>query len=96
MDSNEATLEDKKLLVEQYKAYLADLQHIAGRLETNRGFMLSLLTLLFLFLSLAGKDGAFLKVAPQFTWIILIVAVLICIAWFLRLRTYSAIIKSKF
>jgi hypothetical protein len=96
MDNDTAALENKKLLLEQYKAYLADLQQIGGRLETNRSFMLSILTLLFMFLSLAGKDGTFLKIAPQLTWVILIVAVVICFAWFLRIRTYSAIIKSKF
>jgi len=94
MNNDTATLEDKKLLLEQYKAYLADLQQIGGRLETSRSFMLSILTLLFL--SLAGKDGTFLKIAPQLTWIILSIAVVICFAWFLRIRTYNAIIKSKF
>lgn len=95
MDKDTAALEDKKLLLEQYKAYLVDLQQIGGRLETNRSFMLSILTLLFLFLSLAGKEGTLLKIAPQLTWIILIVAVLICVAWFLRIKTYGAKIKSK-
>lgn len=96
MDKDIAELEYKKLLLEQYKVYLADLQSIGSRLETNRSFMLSILTLLFVFLSLAGKDGTFLKIAPQLTWIILLIAVVICIAWFLRIRTYGAIIKSKF
>jgi hypothetical protein len=96
MDNDTAALEEKKLLLEQYKAYLADLQQIGGRLETSRSFMLSILTLLFVFLSLAGKDGTFLKIAPHLTWIILSIAVVICFAWFLRIRTYNAIIKSKF
>jgi len=96
MENDTEALEDRKLLLEQYKAYLADLQQIGGRLETSRSFMLSILTLLFVFLSLAGKDGTFLKIAPQLTWIILSVAVVICFAWFLRIRTYNAIIKSKF
>lgn len=96
MDKDAADLENKKLLLDLYKAYLADLQQIGGRLETNRGFMLSILTLLFVFLSLAGKDGTFLKIAPQLTWLILSIAVVTCIAWYLRIRTYSLIIKTKF
>lgn len=96
MDNDTAALEDKKLLLEQYKAYLADLQQIGSRLESSRRFMLSILSLLFVFLSLAGKDGALLNIAPQLTWVILSIAVIICLAWFLRIRTYNAIIKSKF
>lgn len=96
MDNDAASLENRRLLLEQYKAYLEDLQQIGRRLETSRSFMLSILTLLFVFLSLAGKDGTFLKIAPQLTWITLSIAVVICFAWFLRIRTYNAIIKSKF
>lgn len=96
MDKDTADLENKKLLLDQYKAYLADLQQIGGRLETNRGFMLSILTMLFVFLSLAGKDGTFLKIAPQLTWLILSIAVVICLAWYMRIRTYGLIIKTKF
>ncbi len=91
-----ATLENKKLLMEQYKAYLADLQQIGTKLDTNRSFMLSILTLLFVFLSLGGKDGALIKIAPELTKIILFVAVVICFAWYARIKTYGAIIKSKF
>lgn len=96
MDKDTADLENRKLLLDQYKAYLADLQQIVGQLETSRSFMLSILTLLFIFLSLAGKDGTFIKIAPILTWIILCIAVVICLAWFLRIRTYNSIIKSKF
>lgn len=55
MDNDTVVLEEKKILLEQYKAYLGDLQQIGGRLDTNRSFMLSILTSLFVFLSLAGK-----------------------------------------
>ena len=59
MDKETSDLENKKLLLEQYKSYMADLQQIGGRLETNRSFMLSILTLLFVFLSLAGTSPRF-------------------------------------
>ena len=86
----------QKVLIEQYKAYLQDLGNIGARIESNKQFMLSILSALFVVLSLGGKDGPLLKVAPGLTFVILGVAILICVAWFLKTRTYELILRAKF
>lgn len=90
------TPQEQILAVEQYKAYLQDLGNIGGRLDATRNFYLSILSALFVLLSLTGKDGMFLSIAPQVTLIIFGVSILICYIWYVKLRTYNALLRSKF
>ena len=96
MDESAVILEEKKLLLEQYKAYLEDLQEFGSRNESGKRFMLSILSALLLFLTLTSDDGAFFEIRTELTWVIFGIAETICIAWMLRNRTSSLTLKSKF
>lgn len=96
MNESAAILEERKLLLEQYKVYLEDLQEFGNRNESGKRFMLSILSALLLFLTLTSADGAFFEIRAEVAWVILAIAEIICMVWILRNRTASLTLKSKF
>jgi hypothetical protein len=78
-----------------YTAYLTDLGRIGGRHENSRKFYISVMSALFVFLSLAGKDAVFFKVQDQVLRIVALVGVLICLAWFEHMRSFGKLYLAK-
>jgi hypothetical protein len=50
-------LDDRETLLELFKTYLDDLGRIGSRHENVRTFYVSVISALFVFLAMAGKDG---------------------------------------
>ena len=78
-----------------YKAYLDDLGRIGARHETLRQFYLSVISALFVFLSLAGSTGALLPVHDEVLRLVGGVGLLICLSWFLHMWTFGTIYRAK-
>jgi hypothetical protein len=59
MNNSLETTGSSMKLIEQYKAYLADVGNIGTRHENTRRFYLSIVSALFVFLSLAVRKVSF-------------------------------------
>jgi hypothetical protein len=81
---------------ELFKAYLADLGRFGSRHENSRKFYMSVMSALFVFLSMAGKDGVFDNVRGAVLVTVALVGVLMCIAWFEHMRSFQALYAAKF
>lgn len=81
--------------IQLYNAYLEDLGRIGGRHENSRKFYISVMSALFVFLSMAGKDGVFVNVQGAVLVIVAIVGILVCVAWFEHMRSYGILYLAK-
>ena len=79
-----------------YEAYLDDLGRIGDRHEKTRKFYISAMSALFVFLSMAGKDGIFVNVQGPVFGVVAVVGILICVAWFEHMRSFGALYRAKF
>ena len=79
--------------VEMYKAYLEDLGRIGGRHENARKFYISVISALFVFLSMAGTGGLFANVQGWVFGVVGIVGILICLAWFDHMTSFGKLIS---
>jgi hypothetical protein len=77
--------------IQIYKAYLQDLGRIGGRHENTRKFYISVISALFVFLSMAGKDGIFVNVQGGVLVVVGIVGILVCVAWFEHMRSFETL-----
>lgn len=79
-----------------YKTYLEDVARIGARHEAARKFYLSVVSALFVFLSLTGEKGP-LKVADHRVEILVgILGIILGAAWFAHMQSFGAIYKAKF
>ena len=78
---------------EQYKSYLQDLGNIGTRHENTRRFYLGVVSALFVFLSLTGKDGPIH--GPVFV-LVGITGILLCIVWAAHMKSFGALYGAKF
>ena len=78
-----------------YEKYLEDLGRIGGRHETVRAFYLTLLTAVWAFVALSGKDGIFVNVKGDVLTLAGLVGIATCAAWLGHMRSYSAIFSAK-
>jgi hypothetical protein len=90
------TDEERTASVAIYGAYVEDLGRIGSRHETLRGFHIMLLTTLFTFLALAGKDGLLQNFRPEVEALVGLVGVAVCVAWALQMRAFHDIYEEKF
>jgi len=81
--------------VEMYKAYLEDLGRIGGRHENARKFYISVISALFVFLSMAGTGGLFANVQGWVFGVVGIVGILICLAWFDHMTSFGKLYFAK-
>jgi hypothetical protein len=79
-----------------YGSYVEDLGRIGGRHETVRAFYITLLTTLFTFLALAGKDGLLQDLRAGVQALVGLVGVAVCVAWALHMRAFADIYQQKF
>ncbi len=82
--------------IEQYKAYLQDVGNIGLRHENSRKFYLSVVSALFVFVSMAGKEGIFANVRGHVLTLVSLVGILLCIAWVMHMQAFGAIYRAKF
>lgn len=81
--------------IELYTAYLTDLGRIGERHENSRKFYISVMSALFVFLSLAGKDAVFVNVQDKVLGIVAVAGFLICLAWFEHMRSFGKLYFAK-
>jgi hypothetical protein len=81
--------------IQVYKAYLEDLGRIGGRHENSRKFYITVMSALFVFLSLAGKDGVFVNVQGAVLVIVAVVGIVVCLAWLEHMRSFGALYLAK-
>ena len=79
-----------------YTSYVEDLGRIGGRHETVRAFYITLLTTLFTFLALAGKDGLLQDLRMGVQALVGLVGLAVCGAWALHMRAFREIYEQKF
>src|SRR5260221_5313750 len=82
--------------LQEYKAYLEDIGRIGERYECSKNFYVSLITALFTFLALAGKDKRVFKLDLGFIWLVAFVGVGICSVWIAHTRSVSVLFRFKF
>lgn len=87
--------DDKDTIVSLYKAYLDDLGRIGSRHETLRQFYISVISALFVFLSLAGEKGLLVNMQKSVQIMVGLVGIIICVLWFLHMRSFADIYKAK-
>ena len=82
--------------IEQYKSYLQDVGNIGTRHENSRRFYLSVVSALFVFLSMAGQDGPFHVVQGTVLVLVGLVGIILCMAWVMHMQSFAAIYRAKF
>lgn len=82
--------------IEQYKSYLQDVGNIGTRHESSRRFYLSVLSALFVLLSMAGKEGPLKILESPIRILVGLAGIILCAAWFMHMRSYGAIYQAKF
>lgn len=81
--------------IQLYRAYLGDLGRIGGRQERSRKFYISVMSALFVFLSMAGENCIFVNVQGAVLVIVGVVGILICVAWFEHMRSFGILYGAK-
>ncbi len=71
--------------IEQYKAYLQDVGNIGVRHENSRKFYLSVVSALFVFVSMAGEKGVFVNVQWHVLTLAGLVGILLCVVWVMHM-----------
>ena len=82
--------------MEQYKAYLEDIGRIGERYESSKNFYVSLITALFTFLALAGKDKPVFALTLPFIALVAFVGAGLCGVWIAHTRSVTALFRFKF
>lgn len=86
---------DREVAAAIYQAYLEDLGRIGSRHETLRAFYVSLISALFVFLSLGGADGALIELRRQAQILIALIGALISVSWFLHMWSLAVLFSAK-
>lgn len=82
--------------IEQYKAYLQDVGNIGVRHENSRRFYISVVSALFVFLSMAGDKGLFQLVQGKVLTLVAVVGIMLCVVWGVHMQAFGALFKAKF
>jgi predicted RND superfamily exporter protein len=85
-----------ELVLAFYKPYLDDLAQIGDHHETIRAFYLTLVTTVFGFLTLTGKDGLLENLPRLVLGLVALVGIAICVLWFFHMLSFSQIFTAKF
>ena len=82
--------------IEQYTAYMQDLGNIGVRHENSRNFYLSVVSALFVFLAMAGKQGFLASLAGPVRILVGLFGLVLCAVWVMHMRSFGAIYRAKF
>jgi uncharacterized protein YbjT (DUF2867 family) len=96
MVANEAGGKPNKDYIEQYKSYMQDVGNIGVRHENSRRFYLSVLSALFVFLSMAGEKGPLEFVQGMVLKLVVLAGISLCIVWGVSMQAFGALYKAKF
>jgi hypothetical protein len=89
------TKDDREVLLLLFQAYLEDMGRIGARHETLRQFYVSLVSALFVFLAMAGKDGLFQEVRGAVLIMATAVGIFICVSWLLHMGSLASLFRAK-
>lgn len=78
-----------------YEIYLNDLGRIGSRHETARQFYITVITAIFAFLGLAGREGVLTNIADIVKFIACLAGGLICITWLRHMRSFGVLFSGK-
>ena len=90
------TKEQLETILSLYKAYLEDLGRLGSRHETLRAFYLSVISALFVFLSLASPTGALPTISEGVKQLVGGVGILMSVSWGLHMWSFAGLYKAKF
>lgn len=93
--SGGAASSERELLLSVFKTYLDDLGRLGGRHETARQFYLSLISALFVFLSLTGATGPLVSLRGAAPILIGIVGVILSLLWARHMRSFGILFEAK-
>jgi hypothetical protein len=95
MAQSNASSDKQTVLLGLFQAYLEDMGRIGARHETLRQFYVSVISALFVFLAMAGKDGPFQAVRGAVLVMVALVGVAICVSWLLHMRSFRRLFDAK-
>ena len=95
MGNGDIPKQEANVQIEIYKAYLEDLGRIGGRHENSRKFYISVMSALFVFLSMAGKNGPFVNVRGPVLLVVALGGMVVCVAWFQHMKSFGTIFLAK-
>jgi hypothetical protein len=84
------------LLIEQYKILVETLLQITSRRGQTNRFYISVLSGLLILLSLSAKEDIFGEAQHIFMLCIAVLGFLLCVLWYLNLRSYSQMITARY
>ena len=93
MSATTKTLTD---LLAQYKSYLEDMRSIGTRHENTRKYYVTVVSALFVFLSMAGPEGVFHSVQGNIATLVGGSGILLCASWIIHMQAFGAIYAAKF
>ena len=84
-----------KQRMQLYELYLKDLQTMGTRQEHMRKYYITLISAIFIILSLGGNTVAF-AVTPGLVWLVSIFGALLCVLWLVNMKSYRTLFTAKF
>jgi hypothetical protein len=87
---------EKEYLLEQYKAYVGNLNAIGTQHSSTRSFYVSILSALLVFLSLTGPKEEFAKMSSTGESAVAVLGIILCFAWFIHTRSFGKLFSAKF
>jgi hypothetical protein len=88
--------DEPTILLEFYKAYLADLGNIGTRYSTQNGFYVSIISALLALLALANKGGVYEPMTKILGIAVPAFACLLSFVWWESMNSYNGIFWTKF
>lgn len=97
MENNiEKTEIEKDTLIEQYKAYLDNVNEIGSQHTNTRAFYVSIISALLVFISLTGSKEGLYNIGVLVQVVVSIFAILLCIAWYFHIKSFGVLYLAKF
>ena len=87
---------EKNILLEQYKSYMNNLNEIGNQHSQTRGFYVSIISALLVFLSLTGPKEALGNISFIGQFAVALLGIILCIAWFIHTLAFGKLFYAKF
>lgn len=86
----------EKYLLEQYKAYMNNLNEIGSQHSQTRAFYVSIISALLVFLSVTASknESASMSMAGQLA--VASLGIILCVAWYIHMLSYRKLFTAKF
>lgn len=96
MEKDDAAEKRTAQLLDQYKAYVADVGNIGARQAQTNTWYVSILSALLVFLGLTSTAGALKDFDMAVRAAVALLAILICGMWRVHARSFGLLYKAKF